>query len=50
MGKGIEGSKIFLNTKDRNDFIARPQQLADEGSMAIYAWALLENISASCAG
>jgi len=43
MGRGIERRKIFLNTKDRNDFIARLGQLAEERSMAVYAWALLEN-------
>jgi len=43
MGRGIERRKIFLNTKDRNDFIARLRQLAEERSMAVYAWALLEN-------
>jgi putative transposase len=43
MGRGIERRKTFLNTKDRNDFIARLQQLADDESMAVYAWALLEN-------
>ena len=34
MGRGIE---------DRNDFIARPKHLAEDQSMAIYAWALLDN-------
>jgi len=43
IGRGIERRKIFLNTTDRNDCIARLRQLADEGSMAVYAWALLEN-------
>jgi len=43
MGRVIERRKIFLNSEDRNDFIARLQQLAEEGSMAVYAWALLEN-------
>jgi putative transposase len=43
MGRGIERRKIFLNTQDRNDFIARLQHLAEERSMAVYAWALLEN-------
>jgi len=43
MGRGIERRKIFLNTTDRDDFIARLRQLADDQSMAVYAWALLEN-------
>jgi len=43
MGRGIERRKIFLNTKNRNDCISRLEQLAEERSMAVYAWALLEN-------
>jgi len=43
MGRGIERRKIFLNPKDRNDFIGRLRQLADDQSMTVYAWALLEN-------
>jgi REP element-mobilizing transposase RayT len=43
MARGIEGGKIFINTKDRNDFIARLGHLAEERSMDVYAWALLEN-------
>ena len=43
MGRGIERRKIFLNTTDRDDFIARLGQLADDRSMAVYAWALLPN-------
>jgi len=43
MGRGIERRKIFLNSKDRNDFIARLQHLADDRSMTVYAWALLPN-------
>jgi hypothetical protein len=43
MGRGIERRKIFLNTKDREDFIARLKQLADDRSMFVYAWTLLEN-------
>jgi putative transposase len=43
MGRGIERRKIFLNTKDRNDFIARLGQLAEERSMDVHAWALLPN-------
>jgi len=42
-GRGIERRKIFLNTIDRNDFIARLRQLAEDRSMAVYAWALVEN-------
>ena len=43
IGRGIEKRKIFLNRLDRNDFIARLAQLAKDGSMAVYAWALLPN-------
>jgi len=34
---------IFLKRFDRNDFIARLAQLAEDGSMAVYVWALLPN-------
>ncbi len=43
IGRGIERRKIFLNRLERNDFIARLAQLAEDGSMAVYAWALLPN-------
>ena len=43
MGRGIEGRKIFLTNRDRNDFIARLAQLAQDDAMAVYAWALLPN-------
>jgi putative transposase len=43
MGRGIEGRKNFLNTKDHTDLIARLMQLADDRSMSVYAWALLDN-------
>ena len=43
MGRGIEGRKIFLTGRDRNDFIARLAQLAQDDAMVIYAWALLPN-------
>jgi REP element-mobilizing transposase RayT len=43
IGRGIERRKIFLKRFDRNDFIARLAQLAEDGSMAVYAWALLPN-------
>jgi putative transposase len=40
IGRGIERRKIFLNTTDRNDFITQLRHLADDRSMAVYAWAL----------
>ena len=43
MGRGIERRKSFLNTKDRNDFIARLGQLAEERSIVVYACPLLDN-------
>jgi len=43
IGRGIERRKIFLNNKDRSDFIARLAKLAEDDSMYIYAWALLPN-------
>jgi REP element-mobilizing transposase RayT len=43
MGRGIEKNNIFLNKKDRNDFINRLSGLVDEGAIEIYAWALMTN-------
>lgn len=43
MGRGIERRKIFINKKDRNDFISRLAELAEGNAMDIYAWALLPN-------
>jgi putative transposase len=43
IGRGIERKKIFLNDKDRSDFIARLAKLGEDDSMDIYAWALLPN-------
>jgi putative transposase len=43
MGRGIEKNNIFLNKKDRNDFINRLSVLVDEGAIEIYAWALMTN-------
>jgi hypothetical protein len=37
MGRGIEGRKIFINKKDRNDFISRLAELAEGDAMDIYA-------------
>ena len=43
MGRGIERRKIFINKKDRNDFISRLAELAEGNAMDIYAWALFPN-------
>jgi putative transposase len=44
MGCGIEKNNIFLNKKDRNDFINRLSGLVDEGAIDIYSWALISYI------
>jgi len=43
IGRGIERREVFLNRRDRNDFISRLARLAEEGSMVVYGWALLPN-------
>ena len=43
MGRGIEKRKIFLDARDRNDFLSRIAELAKDHSIAVYAWALLPN-------
>lgn len=43
IGRGIERRKIFLNENDYDDFIERLAETAQEGSIDIYAWALMPN-------
>ena len=43
MGRGIEKNNIFLNNKDRNDFLNRLSEVVEEGGIDIYAWALMPN-------
>jgi len=43
LGRGIEKRKIFLNDKDRVDFINRLSELVKDHSMEIYAWVILSN-------
>jgi putative transposase len=43
IGRGIERKEIFFNSLDRNDFIVRLARLAQDGALAVYAWALLPN-------
>ena len=43
MGRGIEKGAIFLDDKDREDFIKRLAGLAESKAMTVYAWALLHN-------
>ena len=43
MIRGIERRKIFLNDKDREDFVERLAKLLPETKTACYAWAFLPN-------
>jgi len=43
IGRGIEGIKLFRNKTDRDDFLARLQDLCKREALKIYAWALLDN-------
>jgi len=43
MGRGIERRKIFIDKRDRQDFITHLSALAEGSSMDIYARALLPN-------
>ena len=43
IGRGIEKRKIFHDDRDRNDFLVRLAKLAQNGSLDVYAWALLPN-------
>ncbi len=41
MGRGIERRKIFLNDRDRNDFIDRLAALCFAQALEVYAWVLM---------
>jgi REP-associated tyrosine transposase len=41
IGRGIEGTKIFRNRADREDFLDRLAKLCEAKALSIYAWALL---------
>jgi len=41
IGRGIEGSKIFRNRGDREDFLGRLAKLCEAKAWSVYAWALL---------
>ena len=41
IGRGIEGSKIFRDRGDRDDFLARLAKLCEAKALSVYAWALL---------
>ena len=43
MVRGIERQPIFLDDRDRHDFVARLAALAEGQAWAVYAWALLPN-------
>jgi REP element-mobilizing transposase RayT len=43
MVRGIERRTIFRVTADRADFVTRVAGLAEQGSLTVYAWALLPN-------
>jgi putative transposase len=43
MIRGIEGRKIFINNKDREDFIERLESLCPEMGIDCYAWAFIPN-------
>jgi REP element-mobilizing transposase RayT len=42
IGRGIEGSKIFRDRGDREDFLDRLAKLCEAKALSVYAWALLE--------
>lgn len=43
MVRGLERRSIFRDETDREDFVTRLAQLAGQGALTIYAWALLPN-------
>ena len=43
MIRGIEGTAIFRNGEDREDFLARVERIVEAGALSVYAWALLDN-------
>ncbi len=43
MVRGIERTTVFRDDADRTDFVARLAQLATQGALTVYAWALLPN-------
>jgi hypothetical protein len=43
MVRGIEGTAIFRDDRDRTDFVARLARLAEARAWTVYAWALLRN-------
>ncbi len=43
IGRGIERSRIFENNADRENFLARLEDILKETGTACYAWALIPN-------
>ena len=43
MVRGLERRAIFRDNDDRMDFVARLADLAEQGALTVYAWALLPN-------
>jgi REP-associated tyrosine transposase len=43
IARGIEGTRIFRNRKDHQDFLARLEELAGAKAWVIYAWVLMPN-------
>jgi putative transposase len=41
IGRGIAGTKVFGTGRDREDFIHRMAERCEAGSLAVYAWALM---------
>jgi putative transposase len=43
IGRGIDGIKIFSNSKDREDFLERLSDLCKADALSVYAWVLMGN-------
>jgi len=43
MARGIERRPIFIDDRDRDEFIYRLSDLAQEGKLIVYAWSLMLN-------
>ena len=43
MGRGVEGTEIFRDDTDRNDFLKRLATQCDNRRLIVYAWVLMSN-------
>jgi hypothetical protein len=43
MARGIERRPIFIDDRDRDEFVRRLSDLALEGKLIVYAWSLMPN-------